>query len=109
MKIKRWNLKIFTAVVFIYFAVLSLLLGYNADDYWWGGVKSLYSYLTGPMFFNYDGRYVGDGLAIIGMHYPILAALIYGMTLSIIIYSIYSLTKRCLLYTSDAADEQRSV
>ena len=94
MKIKRWNLKIFTAVVFIYFAVLSLLLGYNADDYWWGGVKSLYSYLTGPMFFNYDGRYVGDGLAIIGMHYPILAALIYGMTLSIIIYSIYSLTKR---------------
>lgn len=94
MKLKQWNYKIFTSLVFVYFVVLSLLLGYNADDYWWGGNKSLYSYLTSPRFFNYDGRYVGDGLAIIGMHYPVLAALIYGVTLAVIIYSVYSLTHR---------------
>lgn len=81
-------------LTFIFFAFISLMLGYNADDYLWGGNRHVIKYLTSPMFTNYDGRYLGNSLAIAGFQYPILAALIFGLTMSIIIWTFYWLSKR---------------
>jgi hypothetical protein len=79
---------------FCFFFIFSLLMGFNADDYWWGAYRSLRNYVLGERFLNYDGRYLGNSLAIVGFQHPWLFALIFGLMMAAIVYMFYWLSRR---------------
>ncbi|WP_241685242.1 DUF6056 family protein [Companilactobacillus metriopterae] len=86
--------------VFIYYAVISVLIIPSADDYFWWGYKGLY--LLRHNFFStniiYDGssngRYLGNLSEILIMHSPIFAVLFYALVVTLVIWCIYELTGR---------------
>lgn len=82
------------AIMFWFFFIFSLLMGFNADDYWWGGNRTVWHYLSGQQFMNYDGRYLGNSLAIAGFQHPWLSAFIFGATMAAIVCMFYWLSQR---------------
>lgn len=90
-------------VSFVYFAVFRYFVIPSGDDYFWYG--KLGTYLMHHNFFssNYpvyggssNGRYLGNLLEIFSMHHRIIAVLAYGIFWTLLIWGIWSLTKRSM-------------
>ena len=75
---KNWKLYLFYAFIFIFLFVLSYYFPYSNDDWSWGSQSGLDRLYSG--YKDYNGRYLGNTLAIILTRSNILKSLFMSIT-----------------------------
>ena len=75
---KNWKLYLFYAFIFIFLFVLSYYFPYSNDDWSWGSQSGLNRLYSG--YKDYNGRYLGNTLAIILTRSNILKSLFMSIT-----------------------------